>query len=164
MDVSGELRYMTVVIRKMTEQDTVPLYRLVSDPRVMKHLEPPYSEEQTAAFLQRAGLSDPPLIWAVDGDGSFIGYVIYHDHGKNGAEIGWVLRPDQWNRGCASHLTEQLIRRALSEGKEPVIECSPEQTVTDHIARKYGFEFEGASEGLNVYRLKDRKYETGKEE
>ncbi|MBR4743906.1 MAG: GNAT family N-acetyltransferase [Oscillospiraceae bacterium] len=145
-----------ISIRRMTEDDLGPLHGLLSDPLVMRYLEPPYTEEQTAAFLKKAGLSEPPLIYAAEEDGSFIGYVICHDFDETGTVIGWVLRPDRWNRGCASLLTEQLIGRVLPEGREPVIECSPEQEVTEHIARKYGFTCEGTSGGLRVFRLKRR--------
>ena len=61
----------------MTEADLEPLHRLLSDPEVMRYLEPPFSREQTRAFLERAGLTPEPLILAVD-DGGFAGYVIWH--------------------------------------------------------------------------------------
>ena len=56
--------------RRMTEADLEPLHRLLSDPEVMRYLEPPFSREQTRAFLERAGLTPEPLILAVD-DGGF---------------------------------------------------------------------------------------------
>jgi len=61
----------------MTMDDLEPLYGLLSDPRVMRHLEPPYTKEETERFLYGAGLSEPPLIYAAEKDKSFIGYVIY---------------------------------------------------------------------------------------
>ena len=65
--------------RRMTEADLEPLHRLLSDPEVMRYLEPPFSREQTRAFLERAGLTPEPLILAVD-DGGFAGYVIWHPY------------------------------------------------------------------------------------
>lgn len=44
-------------VRRMTEADLEPLHRLLSDPEVMRYLEPPFSREQTRAFLDRAGLT-----------------------------------------------------------------------------------------------------------
>ena len=58
--------------RRMTEADLEPLHRLLSDPEVMRYLEPPFSREQTRAFLDRAGMTPEPLILAVD-DGGFAG-------------------------------------------------------------------------------------------
>ena len=59
--------------RRMTEADLEPLHRLLSDPEVMRYLEPPFSREQTRAFLERAGLTPEPLILAVD-DGGFAAF------------------------------------------------------------------------------------------
>ena len=50
---------MNLTIRKMTEQDLEPLHRLLSDPKVMRFLEPPFTKEQTADFLE-TGLSKNP--------------------------------------------------------------------------------------------------------
>ena len=76
--------------RRMTEADLEPLHRLLSDPEVMRYLEPPFSREQTRAFLERAGLTPEPLILAVD-DGGFAGYVIWHPYDDVSMELGWVL-------------------------------------------------------------------------
>lgn len=145
---------MNLKIRKMEEHDLAPLYELLSDEQVMKYLEPPYSKEQTARFLERAGLSEPPLIYAVEQDGLFIGYVIFHDYDETGMEIGWVLHPRCWGNGVASALTGQLIERSRELNKQPVIECVPGQETTRHIAMKFGFDHEGRKDGLDVFRLK----------
>ena len=42
---------MDLSIRRMRKEDLGWLYRLLSDPEVMRWLEPPYSMEQTEAFL-----------------------------------------------------------------------------------------------------------------
>ncbi|MCR5796159.1 MAG: GNAT family N-acetyltransferase [Solobacterium sp.] len=141
-------------IRKMTEDDLVALYRLLSDAQVMKYLEPPYTKEKTECFLQEAGLCDPPRICAAELDGCLTGYVIYHDYDERSVEIGWVLYPEYWGRGYASALTQIMIRKAFSSGKEVVIECVPQQEATRHIARKYGFTFQAVTDGLEVYRLR----------
>ena len=141
-------------IRKMEEHDLGPLYELLSNEQVMRYLEPPYSKEKTMRFLERAGLSDPPLIYAVEQDGLFIGYVIFHDYDETGMEIGWVLHPKYWGNGVASALTEQLVERSRELKKQPVIECVLEQEITRHLALKFGFEYEGSKDGVDVFRLK----------
>ncbi len=144
---------MEIKIRKMTIHDAEPLYGLLSDPKVMEYLEPPYSKEQTEQFLIKAGLSERPLIYAVEKDESFIGYVIYHDYDEESLEIGWVLHPSCWGRGIATILTTQMIEEAECSGKHAVIECVPEQKITGRIAEKFGFQNIGMNEGLIVYRL-----------
>ena len=141
-------------IRRMTEDDLEPLSALLADPEVMRYLEAPYRREQTEAFLHRAGLSDPPLVYAAEEGGCFIGYVIFHDYDEESMEIGWVLQKDCWGRRIAFRLTEMLIEKGLSLGKDLVVECDPEQVATARIARKYGFTEEGMRDGLRVFRLK----------
>ena len=145
---------MELTIRKMNKNDLEPLYELLSDPRVMQYLEEPYTKEKTEQFLIDAGLSDPPLIFAVDKGDTFIGYVIFHDYDELSMEIGWVLNPSEWGKGYASCLTEILIEKASNFHKQSVIECSPEQAITKHLALKHGFVYEGGRDGLDVYRLK----------
>lgn len=141
---------MDLNIRKMKKSDLNDLHRLLSDPEVMMYLEPPFTQERTEEFLRTAGMTEDPLIYAVETDGSFIGYVIYHDYDEDSMEMGWVLYPEYWGHGVASLLTEKLMEKASDSGKELVIECAPEQEATIHIAAKYGFERTDTSDGLYV--------------
>lgn len=125
---------MDITIRKMRPGDADALYRLLSDPAVMRYLE-------------------PPLVYAAEENGDFIGYVIYHAYDEQSVEIGWVLLPEYWGRGYASALTERLIGRARQEQKSVVIECAPAQAATKRIAVKKGFRACGNCDGLAVYRL-----------
>ena len=144
---------MAVTIRRMQSGDADELYRLLSDPVVMRYLEPPYDRARTEVFLRRAGLAEPPLVYAVEEDGRFIGYVIYHAYDGDSMEIGWVLLPEYWGRGYASALTDRLICMARQAGKSIVIECAPGQAATVHLAVKKGFRYCGITDGLAVYRL-----------
>ena len=134
----------TLNIRRFEEDDLQALYELLSDEEVMRYIEPPYSLPQTEAFLHSAGLSRSPLIYAVEtANRDFVGYVIYHDYDEESKEIGWVLRRAFWGRGYAGALTKQLIEKAYAEGKSAVLECSPAQAATKHIAEKFGFSYLG---------------------
>lgn len=144
---------MYITIRKMRPGDADALYRLLSDPEVMRYLEPPFDRAQAEDFLRRAGLAEPPLVYAAEENGNFIGYVIYHAYDAESVEIGWVLLPDYWGRGYASALTDRLINRARQEQKSVVIECAPAQAATRRIAIKKGFRDCVICDGLEVYRL-----------
>ena len=146
-------RKMDITIRNMQPGDADALYKLLSDPEVMRYLEPPFDREQTEAFLHQAGLTKPPLVYAAEKNGIFIGYVIYHAYDRGSVEIGWVLLPEYWGRGYASALTDRLIDRARQEQKSVVIECAPAQEATKRIAVKKGFRDCGICDGLAVYRL-----------
>lgn len=62
---------MDLTIRKMSENDLCPLYELLSCGQVMQYLEPPYTRDKAAQFLENAGLSDPLLIYAAELKGIF---------------------------------------------------------------------------------------------
>ena len=140
-------------VRPMTMQDLEPLHVLLSSPDVMRYLEPPYTLAQTTAFLRRAISQHPPVL-AAEADVTFIGYIIFHAWDETSMEIGWVLLPAYQGRGFATALTILLIRMAREKGKQPVIECSPAQKATAHIARKFGFVRTETRDGLDVYRLR----------
>lgn len=143
-----------MLIRRMNKTDLMPLFRLLSDEKVMEHIEPVFDLEKTMAFLERAGLCNKPLIWSVENDGAFIGYVIYHDYDETSREIGWVLCPEHWGKGYATELTKELMKRAFADGKDTVIECAPAQEVTKHIALKLGFKPAEQRDGCEVFRMK----------
>ena len=142
---------MDLRIRKLNQGDLEPLYRLLSDERVMRYLEPPYTRARTEEFLEEVNRFDSPLVYAVEEEDSFIGYVIFHDYDETTMEIGWVLYPEYWGRGYASYLTELMMARCRELKKAPMIECDPEQEVSGHIARKYGFGYVAEIDGLDVY-------------
>lgn len=144
-----------MIIRNFTKSDLMNLYGTLSDPDVMKYIEPPYSLEETKVFLEDVALAEHPLIYAAEDDnGNYIGYVIYHDYDEDSKEIGWLLNKQEWGKGYASALTSLLIEKAKQSKKDAVIECDVEQNVTKHIAEKYGFVYEGIDDGCCVFRLK----------
>ena len=144
-----------VRLRTMRREDLDELYALLSDEAVMRWLEPPFSRAGTEDFLERAGLCEPPLVYAAEGPaGEFLGYAIYHDYDERSRELGWVLKPAFWNKGYAGEMTNLLTALAQREGKDAVIECVPEQTASAQIARRHGFAYEGRADGCDVYRLR----------
>ena len=115
-----------VRLRMMRREDVDELYALLSDEAVMRWLEPPFTREQAERFLEQAGLSNPPLIYAAESaEGEFLGYAIYHDYDDHSRELGWVLKPAFWHKGYADEMTDLLTALARREGKNAVIECVP---------------------------------------
>ena len=143
-----------VRLRTMRRGDLDELYALLSDAEVMRWLEPPFTREQTERFLKRAGLSEPPLIYAAeDAAGEFLGYAVYHDYDERSRELGWVLKRSAWHKGYADEMTALLTALAQQERRDAAIECVSEQTASAHIARRHGFSCEGRADGCDVYRL-----------
>lgn len=142
-----------LLVRDFRAEDAPALFAVLSDPAVMRYLEPPFSLEQTQRFLHRAGLCRPPQIFAVEEklSGALIGHLIWHPWEENAMELGWVLRRDCWGRGYASELTEALLAGA---DRDIVIECSPQQTATVQIAERFGFMRCSPIGELAVYRFR----------
>ena len=151
-----------LLIRPFVPEDEEELFRALSDPEVMRFLEPPFSREQTGAFLREAGLSSPPLIYALErkDSGRLAGYCIFHPYDSPGEyELGWALCRDCWGRGFAGQATKALIAQAGRMALESlVIEFCPEQGASRKLAEKFGFRPAGTRDGLEVYRysLKER--------
>ena len=61
---------MNITIRRMRPDDVDALYRLLSDPAVMRYLEPPYDRAQAEVFLHTAGLAEPSLVYAAEENGA----------------------------------------------------------------------------------------------
>ncbi len=145
------------IIRNMAIGDAESLYEVLSDPQAMACVEPPFSMERTCAFLREAGMSEPPLVYAVcsKADGKVIGHLIFHPYEGGSYELGWILNRRYWRRGVASELTGAVIEYARQQGiSSIVIECSPKQRASIAIAEKAGFSFCGVREGCNIYLLK----------
>lgn len=142
-------------IRKFTSDDLVELYNLLSNKDVMEFIEPPFSLEKTADFLNSVALIDSPLIYAVeDFNQNFIGYVIFHEYDEDSFELGWILNKRYWGKGYANDLTKVFIERSSEIGKNLVIECDSNQEISKHIALKNDFEFLGESYECSVFKRK----------
>ena len=158
-------------VRRLTEADAEALFAVLSDPEVMRYVEPPFTLERTRTFLREAGLCEPPLVYAVlrkeaapdpipagpEGPGqasALIGHLIWHPWGEDAMELGWILRRDCWGRGYARELTEALLRQT---DLDVVIECAPEQAATRRLAEKLGFRPVTDGSGLAVYRRPGEK-------
>ena len=143
-----------ITIRKFQFSDLDELYHVLSDSKVMRYIEPPYSMEQTENFLITAGLCESPLVYAAEKDGQFIGYVIFHEYDSDSYELGWVLAEKYWGKGYASIITKNMIAKAKAMKKNLVIECVPEQEITKHLALSNGFIYTGNIDNLDVFMLK----------
>ncbi len=140
-----------LLVRRLQEADDEKLYAVLSDPEVMRYIEPPFSLEQTRSFIREAGLCEPPLVYAViwKQTGELIGHLIWHPWDETAMELGWILRRDFWGRGIARELTAAILTRT---DRDVVLECSPEQTATRRIAESFGFARTASAKDLLCYR------------
>ena len=142
-------------VRNMTLKDLDDLTALLSDPEVMRFIEPPFDRARTEAFLRRYALGAAPSVYALaDADDRLIGQVIFHPWDEALWEIGWILAKRCWGRGLAQRVTEALIAECRRCGIAGcVLECDPTQGATKHIAQKLGFEYVGEEDSLDRFSL-----------
>lgn len=144
-------------VRTLTAADEEALFAVLSDGEVMRYIEPPFTREQTRAFLQTACGTETPPVYGVEekASGLLIGHLIFHPFDECGWELGWILRRDCWGMGFAAELTAALVARA-GEMKIPslVLECCPEQLATCRLAERFGFLPETGEGALLRFRLR----------
>ena len=137
------------LIRNLNIEDTDELYQVLSDEDVMRYIEPVFDMEKTKAFIQSAGMCEPPLVYAIvwKQTGNVIGHAIFHIYEQSDYEIGWILDKSYWGRGIADEVTKKLVEYAKCSGADScVIECDAEQVASKRIAIKNGFVYEGKSD------------------
>lgn len=150
-----DLKTKRLLIRELTPADTDGLHRILSDADVMRFIEPPYTRQQTAAFITENARCEVPLVYGIESlkTGELIGHLIWHPYDSESHELGWILGKSHWGNGYAAELTQALLSIAKQELSDIVIQCAPEQAAARHIAEKYGFFFLGVENGLCVYRF-----------
>lgn len=144
------------VIRQFSADDAAQLYHILSDKDVMEYIEPPFTMDQTRAFIETAGLCVPPLVYALEWKETkrLIGQVIFHRYEEDSFEIGWILHREFWGLGIAGEVTSVLVDQAHEIGaRSCVIECDARQSASKHIALRHGFLYEGQDDGCDIYRL-----------
>ena len=150
-----DLKTNRLTIRPFTMEDTDALFSILSDPEVMRFIEPPYTRQQTAAFITDQLRAEVPQAYALTdrATGNLLGQIIWHPYDSEAYELGWILARAHWGKGYAAEITQALLGVAWSELKDVVIQCTPEQTAAAGIALKNSFFFLGVENGLQVYRF-----------
>ena len=149
-----DLKTKRLSIRPFSMEDTDALFSILSDPEVMRFIEPPYTWAQTAAFISDQIRADVPQAYALteNATGELVGHVIWQPHDSEAHELGWVLGKSHWGKGYAAEVTDALLASAKAELRDVVIQCILEQTQARRIAEERGFFYLGIENGLCVYR------------
>lgn len=156
--MGAEMRIVTdrCIIRELTAGDAGELCGVLSDEQVMKYIEAPFDMGDTVKFIRSAGMSCPPMVYAIvwKQTGKLIGHVIFHRFESDDYELGWILSRDMWGKGIAGEITKAMIGLARKKGIQSlVIECDEAQYASKAIAAKFGFSYEGKFDDLDRFRL-----------
>lgn len=105
-------------MRPFSMQDAVALYPILADRNVMRFIQEPFTLEQTIKFIERAGLSVPPLVYALEykENRHINGKVIFHPYEPTSYELGWILDSRVWGKGFSNEITQALIEEARKRG------------------------------------------------
>ncbi|MBF1332641.1 MAG: GNAT family N-acetyltransferase [Leptotrichia sp.] len=143
------------LIRNFNKSDVYTLYCILSSPKVMEYIEPPFTEKKTKIFIENNALIPSPLVYALEyrNNNKLIGHVIFHEYDSKRYEIGWIISEEYWNQGIADEITKSLIdfaRKKLIHSL--IIECDPRQNKTIKLAIRNGFKLISDKE-LRIYEL-----------
>ncbi|MBO4554654.1 MAG: GNAT family N-acetyltransferase [Clostridia bacterium] len=161
------MKASSITIRKFKPSDVDGLFEVLGDAEVMRYVEPPFTLEQTKAFVQKYGLCAEPKVFALicdkskssksnkkasapTADRECIGHIIYHSfedealeakYGKGKVfELGFVIAKDFQHKGIATTSANLLINHSRAAGiKALVLECDPCNVASIRLAEKLGF-------------------------
>ena len=115
----AELRSERLVLRRWRETDREPFHALNSDPAVMATIGPVMSRGQSDAFMNRIERHFDEHgfgVWCVEVDGRPVGYTGFMvPWFRDGVEIGWRIRSDDWGRGIAPEAARACLALGFGE-------------------------------------------------
>lgn len=145
-----------LVVRKLEDSDFDHLFRLLSDPEVMRYVREPYTkpeqmEERMRVWTEygqkRPGLGTFILQFRETGDfaGFCVARQLAYDTSSEEYEVGYILAPEYWGKGLASELVPPLSRHCfrLSAAKHLVAFTHTENMASQRVLLKSGFRYMG---------------------
>jgi ribosomal-protein-alanine N-acetyltransferase len=142
------------LLRAVAPDDTDAIFRMMSDPRVVRYFgtlpmtAPEQAERRvqgiTAAFEQRAGIR-----WAITSraDGGLLGtggfWRLMAEHSR--AEMGYELAPEWWGRGAMTEALGAVLGFGFTSMGLHSVEAQihPDNTGSRRVLEKLGFVQEG---------------------
>ena len=138
-----------MMVRSFQEGDLPDLQEILGDAQTMVYMEPPYTLEQTARFLQDFCIGRKGALAAEDkASGRVIGYLLCNEIQDDIYEIGWIFNRRIWRQGYAYEACCSLVDYAffslhalklLAETIDPLKSAG--------LMRKLGMELEGVQRG-----------------
>lgn len=127
-----------ITLRALTIQDTDILMALTGNPEVVRYLPGMIQDRRyAAAWIEGLTADDHELMVLLDG--RVIGECSLTVHGGSG-EIGLMLFPDYWRKGCGTETVLQLTALAGKLGlREITAFTSPKNTACIGLLQKLGF-------------------------
>ena len=143
-----------ISFRRFTSQDLPLVFRLHSDPRVMKYIEKPRDLPQAKSDLERYinyySLHPGYGYWpAFEKEGTFMGwFTVKKLPETQECELGYRLLPEYWGQGLATEGAGACIDYAFNHLGVPyvVAVALPENKASCRVLEKVGFNFQKIDE------------------
>jgi RimJ/RimL family protein N-acetyltransferase len=146
-------------VRPLHDADLPELFRLMSDPEVMRYVTTPYKDEnqvrERMALWEQYAQQRPGLgTFAVEtrDEGVFCGFCVARQVDYNPEsdefEIGYILAPAYWGKGLASELAQQLCKYCFQRScaDRLVAFTDPDNAASQRVLTKTGFQYTGIRE------------------
>ncbi|MCD8382169.1 MAG: GNAT family N-acetyltransferase [Clostridiales bacterium] len=143
-------------LRPFRATDLSDLHAILGDPEVMRYAEPPYSMEQTEAFLNTFCIQQRRAVAAVcKKSGIVIGYILFSPLKQPGVwEMGWFFRRSYWRQGLAFEGCSALIRYAFDQlGAQHIVAETADPIRSVGLMKKLGMTCRGQERGLLLYQI-----------
>ncbi|MFE1318789.1 GNAT family N-acetyltransferase [Kitasatospora phosalacinea] len=123
----------------------------------VRYLGRPPMERTEAVFRIRQALA-PPVglprdhVLGITADGELVGIATLHHRSADAAAVSYLLRPDTWNRGYATHAVRHLLDLARRLGVSRVhARHHPDNPASGRVLTKAGFVPTGEHAGFQTY-------------
>ncbi len=120
-----EIRTDRLVIRTIRKEDTEDLLAILCDAQVARtFMLPDFADREAALKMARRYqlLSEDParFVMGIACGGRLVGLVNEVDKTEDVIELGYVIRPDCWNRGYATEMLKAVIPVLFARGWKKV--------------------------------------------
>ena len=138
-----------MMVRSFQEGDLPDLQEILGDAQTMVYMEPPYTLEQTARFLQDFCIGRKGALAAEDkASGRVIGYLLCNEIQDDIYEIGWIFNRRIWRQGYAYEACCSLVDYAFfSLHAHKLLAETIDPLKSAGLMRKLGMELEGVQRG-----------------
>lgn len=108
-----------LIVRDFIESDSFDAYQYLKDDRVMKWIEPAFTQKEAEEFVRIYGCEKKMVYSLIEKKSEkLIGHIIFHPYdAMDEYEIGWILEYEAWGKGYAVEISKKLIEYAFSELK-----------------------------------------------
>lgn len=106
-----------LIIRDFRKEDFKDCFEYLSDPMVMKYIEPIFTVTQTKEFIQKYGIEEK-IIYAVEEkySGKVIGHIIFHKFNHLlEYELGWIFNKKFHGNGYAKEVSLALFEYGFNK-------------------------------------------------